>query len=427
MASINLNENETINVELGKQSSSLNTTLNDINYIPSYKEAETERRINEVNRMVNENNREEYINDLKERVSNGEFNGKDGAIQYKAGKGIEIKNEIISTTGESGGGTWGSITGTLSDQTDLKAALDNKAETSNIPTKVSDLNNDSEFITIAVNNLTNYYKKTEIYTQEEVNALISNINSFNVEVVQILPTKNIDTHTIYLVPKESETDDNYNEYIYINNSWEHIGSTNVDLTNYYNKTEIDTKLTDINEIVISETQPAPGNAKIWINTGEISPMHSEVVNSLSGNETAKAPSVQAVNNKFNEISAYSTEEKVIGTWINGKKLYEKTIYINTGSTADTDVVIANLNIDNIEYLKITDGSIFSNNNWWDVNFYYSNTIYAATYIRPEENAIKGKYGSYILGTGYITINYTRTTDSATKTINEEPISEEATI
>lgn len=301
MTSINLNENETINVELGKQSSSLNTTLNDINYIPSYKEAETERRINEVNRMVNENNREEYINDLKERVSNGEFNGKDGAIQYKAGKGIEIKNEIISTTGESGGGTWGSITGTLSDQTDLKAALDNKAETSDIPTKVSDLNNDSEFITIAVNNLTNYYKKTEIYTQEEVNALISNINSFNVEVVQILPTKNIDTHTIYLVPKETETDDNYNEYIYINNSWEHIGSTNVDLTNYYNKTEIDTKLTDINEIIISETQPAPEDTKIWINTGEISPMHSEVVNSLSGNETAKAPSVQAVKEYIPKI------------------------------------------------------------------------------------------------------------------------------
>ena len=180
------------------------------------------------------------------------------------------------------------------------------------------------------------------------------------------------------------------------------------------------------DIYIGNDNP-PEDTKIWINTGEISPMHSEVVNSLSGNETAKAPSVQAVNNKFNEISAYSTEEKVIGTWINGKKLYEKTIYINTGSTADTDVVIANLNIDNIEYLKITDGSIFSNNNWWDVNFYYSNTIYAATYIRPEENAIKGKYGSYILGTGYITINYTRTTDSATKTINEEPISEEATI
>ena len=180
-------------------------------------------------------------------------------------------------------------------------------------------------------------------------------------------------------------------------------------------------------IMVGDESAATNNTKLLIETDTLETLGTEVVNSLDGNETTKAPSVQAVNNKFNEISTYSTEEKVIGTWINGKKLYEKTIYINTGSTADTDVVIANLNIDNIEYLKIKDGSIFSNNNWWDVNFYYSNTIYAATYIRPEENAIKGKYGSYILGTGYITINYTKTTDSATKTINEEPISEEATI
>lgn len=261
MATININENETINVELGEQSSPLNTTLKDINYIPSYKEAETERRANEIKRIANENSREEYINDLKERVSKGEFNGKDGidgkdgvngkdgAIQYAAGNGIKIENNVISATG--GGSTWGSIEGTLSEQADLQEALNskantellnNKADKSDIPTKVSDLNNDSEFITITVDNLTNYYKKSEIYTQQEVNTLISNVNSFNVEVVQTLPAENIDTHTIYLVPKESETNDNYDEYIYISNSWEHIGSTSVDLTNYYNKTEIDKKL-----------------------------------------------------------------------------------------------------------------------------------------------------------------------------------------
>ena len=255
MATININENETINVELGEQSSPLNTTLKDINYIPSYKESETERRANETKRIANENSREEYINDLKERVSKGEFNGedgidgKDGVIQYAAGNGIKIENNVISSTG--GGSTWGSIEGTLSEQTDLQEALNskantellnNKADKSDIPTKVSDLNNDSEFITITVDNLTNYYKKSEIYTQQEVNTLISNVNSFNVEVVQTLPAENMDTHTIYLVPKESETNDNYDEYIYISNSWEHIGSTSVDLTNYYNKTEIDKKL-----------------------------------------------------------------------------------------------------------------------------------------------------------------------------------------
>ena len=54
------------------------------------------------------------------------------------------------------------------------------------------------------------------------------------------------------------------------------------------------------DIYIGDDNP-PEDTKIWINTGEISPMHSEVVNSLSGNETAKAPSVQAVKEYIPKI------------------------------------------------------------------------------------------------------------------------------
>lgn len=42
-----------------------------------------------------------------------------------------------------------------------------------LPTKVSDLTNDTGFVTNTVNNLTNYYLKTETYTQLEVNQLIA--------------------------------------------------------------------------------------------------------------------------------------------------------------------------------------------------------------------------------------------------------------
>lgn len=44
-----------------------------------------------------------------------------------------------------------------------------------LPTKTSDLTNDSGFITNSVNNLTNYYKKSETYSQSEVNSLLSAI------------------------------------------------------------------------------------------------------------------------------------------------------------------------------------------------------------------------------------------------------------
>lgn len=42
---------------------------------------------------------------------------------------------------------WGEIIGDLDDQTDLKNALDGKADANEIPTKLSDLENDEGFIT----------------------------------------------------------------------------------------------------------------------------------------------------------------------------------------------------------------------------------------------------------------------------------------
>lgn len=75
------------------------------------------------------------------------------------------------------------------------------------------------------------------YTKAEIDQMISADLKF--EVVQQLPTEDIDTHTIYLVPKAtSQTNNVYDEYMYINNAWELIGSTEVDLSNYYTKSEV---------------------------------------------------------------------------------------------------------------------------------------------------------------------------------------------
>jgi hypothetical protein len=82
---------------------------------------------------------------------------------YTAGTGIDITNGVITNTQTSA--EWGNITGTLSDQADLQNALDDKADASDIPTKVSDLTNDSGFIDKDVNNLTNYDTSTAVDTK----------------------------------------------------------------------------------------------------------------------------------------------------------------------------------------------------------------------------------------------------------------------
>lgn len=169
----------------------------------------------------------------------------DFQLKLTAGANITItEDNVISSTGGGGGGT--------GDYQDLsnKPRINNVILSGNkttaqlgLPTKTSDLTNDSGFITSAVNDLINYYKRSETYTKAEVNDLLASLSSLNLEVVAVLPDHDISTTTIYLVPKDVPgTDDVYDEYVYISNSWEKIGSTAADLSNYYTKAQADTLL-----------------------------------------------------------------------------------------------------------------------------------------------------------------------------------------
>lgn len=62
------------------------------------------------------------------------------------------------------------------------------------------------------------------------------------QVVDTLPETG-ETDTIYLVKKDNPGEQNlYDEYVYTDTGWEHIGDTSVDLSDYYTKEESDEKL-----------------------------------------------------------------------------------------------------------------------------------------------------------------------------------------
>lgn len=79
-------------------------------------------------------------------------------------------------------------------------------------------------------------KTIKKYVDDEIAQIeteISTIPKFAVKVVSSLPTTDISTTTIYLVPSEKyETENYYDEYIYVDGKWELIGTTKIDLTNY---------------------------------------------------------------------------------------------------------------------------------------------------------------------------------------------------
>ena len=59
-------------------------------------------------------------------------------------------------------------------------------------------------------------------------------------IVDSLPTEGIKTNVIYFLPLSSVGENNvYEEYMYINDKWELIGTTQVDLSQYYTKEESD--------------------------------------------------------------------------------------------------------------------------------------------------------------------------------------------
>ena len=118
---------------------------------------------------------------------------------------------------------------------------------------------------------------------------------------------------------------------------------------------------------------------------------------------------------------YSTDEKVIGRWINGKPLYQKVIEFGAGPTARTEKRV-NHGIDNLDKV---------------INIFGMDSD--STYQSPLPNCYVNGNTSYLSGldvtstsigigsdwnisgrTCFIVIQYTKTTDSASTTVEQKP-------
>ena len=100
---------------------------------------------------------------------------------------------------------------------------------SNRPLNVSQFTNDAGYITRTINNLANYYTKSQTYTRDEIEALIDAISSFTFIEVPALPTTGIDDRAIYYVPR---TGGGYDRYQHMNGQWLYLGSTDVSMDGY---------------------------------------------------------------------------------------------------------------------------------------------------------------------------------------------------
>lgn len=115
-----LEQTTDIQVELTPTNTTINTKVQDINYVPGYKEAETLRRTNEIVRINNEKDRisneqqrivneqqrqknegvrEQYISELQQKVDDGQFDGFSPTIEIAKNTNTEY---ILSITDKNG-------------------------------------------------------------------------------------------------------------------------------------------------------------------------------------------------------------------------------------------------------------------------------------------------------------------------------------
>ena len=152
-----------------------------------------------------------------------------------------------------------------------KEEVDNLIDEIDIPTKTSDLTNDSGFInksvddldnyytkqevdgkgyiTKNVDDLTNYYKKSETYTKEEVNQKVSSVYKYkgSVPTYADLPSTDLNIGDVYNVESDGSN------YAWDGSTWDKLGG-NVDLSSYYTKTQTDNLLNGKQEEITSDNK-----------------------------------------------------------------------------------------------------------------------------------------------------------------------------
>ena len=124
------------------------------------------------------------------------------------------------------------------------------AQKTEVPKKTSELQNDSNFVSDANyvhtdNNFTNEEKtklENDVATKDYVEQEIATFDF--IKIVEALPEQGLPNRT-YFVPKtDQQTNDLYDEYMWVNNKWEFVGTRQieVDLTNYVKNTDYATTI-----------------------------------------------------------------------------------------------------------------------------------------------------------------------------------------
>ena len=216
---------------------------------------------------------------------------------------------------------------TISSQGGSGAVTSVNGQTGDVTIDVPDVSN---FITKDVNNLTNYYKKTETYTQNEIDSKLSSVYKYKgtVSTYADLPSTGLTVGDVYNIETADsqhgiEAGDNV---AWNGTSWDVLAGT-VDLSGYQTKIDSSHKLssnlvddTGATNLFVTSSEKSTWNAKYDLPSGGIpsTDLSSAVQTSLGKADTA----IQDISGKLDVSKVKNTTSTTSGD------VYDVT-YINT--------------------------------------------------------------------------------------------------
>lgn len=157
--------------------------------------------------------------------------------------------------------------------------------------------------------------------------MIANLANLQIEIVDQLPSVG-ETNIIYLVKKSGSAPDIHDEYVFVDGKWEKIGDTEIDLSNYYTRAEVDAKIPVIPNIETSVS--GSGNVITLI---EVDTNNKHKVNATKG---ISVYTKQEVDDKLTGFGAgdviaaeaFTTADRVITSNGPGKTVKDSGILIS---------------------------------------------------------------------------------------------------
>ena len=107
--------------------------------------------------------------------------------------------------------------------------------------------------------------------------------------------------------------------------------------------------------------------------------------------------------KVSDPNAYSTEEQVIGIWVDGKPLYRRVVIASNIGTATT------INLPNIKTIINFGGYFSSGESVFPVNMPLGEYGHTACFLNTNTSNLHID-SSYNIDGGYVILEYTKTTD-----------------